>query len=110
MKSLGITASMMILYNMLAWPYIHEVAESRPPIENFKTEESRVDELIKQSNVVVEFLRTIQGKAQRFAQKEEWSRDKDGQDQKPQIALYNDKRVRVFDQTNSLMLEATLVD
>ena len=44
--TLGISSTIMILYNMIAWPYIHEKSEMRPHIRLIKTENERANELI----------------------------------------------------------------
>ena len=57
--TLGISATIMILYNMVAWPYIHEKSELRPKIRMIKSELERANELSNQLDVIVNFCSDI---------------------------------------------------
>ena len=57
--TLGITSTIMILYNMIAWPYIQEKSSMRSDIRLIKSEKERADELIRQLDVIVDFCSSI---------------------------------------------------
>jgi hypothetical protein len=53
--TLGISASIMVLYNMIAWPHIHEKSEETR-IHNIKSEMGRAMELYKNLDQIVDFI------------------------------------------------------
>lgn len=73
--TLGISATIMILYNMIAWPYIHECQEAKPPIRTLKTERERAWQLIGQLDVIIDFCSSIMGQINSLATGED---EKDG--------------------------------
>jgi len=57
--TLGISATIMILYNMIAWPYIHELTSKRTPIDKLVSENDRAWAIVHQVDVVVDFCTSI---------------------------------------------------
>ena len=57
--TLGFTATIMILYNMVAWPYIQQQSYARPPIRMIHCEEERIAELCAEMDMVVDFCSDI---------------------------------------------------
>ena len=60
--SLGISTTIMILFNMVAWPNIHESAEKSKPISEMDDEKDRADDLCRQLDTVVDYVSSIEGR------------------------------------------------
>ena len=64
--TLGISATIMTLYNMIAWPHIHEKSE-KIRIHNVKTEMGRAKELYNNLDLIVDFISSIMGQIKELA-------------------------------------------
>lgn len=93
--TLGISSTIMILYNMIAWPYIHEQQELKPPIQTLKTERERAWLLINQLDVITDFCSSIMGKISSLATGDDQKED-DGAQGKD----YHNGTVRLYNAKN----------
>ena len=57
--TLGICATIMILYNIIAWPYIHECTNMKKNIKLMHTQAERAWAVVEQVDVLVEFCTSI---------------------------------------------------
>ena len=57
--TLGISATIMILYNMIAWPYIHELTDEKMPITKIVLENDRAWAVVNQVDIVVGYCSSI---------------------------------------------------
>lgn len=97
--TLGIAATIMILYNMIAWPHIHEQSE-KSHLRSIKSEMGRAQELDKQLDVMVAFISAIMGQIKDMAS--------GGGPEEDEESNYNHGYCRIFDQSNDLMVEARI--
>lgn len=100
--TLGISSTILILYNMIAWPYIHEKQDQRTRIGDIRTEKERAIELIKQLDVIVDFGSSIMVQVKNLA--EPAPAKMDGIVKRK----LNNSDVKIYDNTNNVYLEAKL--
>ena len=57
--TLGISATIMILYNMIGWPYIHELTKDKLTIEKLKEDIQRAYAIVNQVDLICDFCTGI---------------------------------------------------
>lgn len=97
--TLGISATIMTLYNMIAWPHIHEKSE-KIRIHSVKTEMGRAKELYKNLDLIVDFISSIMGQIKDLAS--------GGMQEEEEVLNFNHGYCRIYDQSNELMVEARI--
>ncbi len=69
--TLGITATIMILYNMIGWPYIYERTKEMKGVDTIKDEKDRAWAIVAQVDLVCDFATGIMVMVKNLASKEE---------------------------------------
>ena len=79
-STLGLTSTIMILYNMVAWPFIYQITMSRTPIDKMLEESKRADALVQQIDLVCDFASSITNMIKNLNVTEDLTKVKTGYD------------------------------
>ena len=105
--TLGITATIMILYNMIAWPYIHELTQKRTPIDKLMSETHRAWAIVHQVDVVVDFVTTITSFVKNLSTSDAEKETQYGQQQEEEKEQ-EDFIMKLYDEDQNLLRAARL--
>jgi hypothetical protein len=109
--TLGISASIMILYNIVGWPYLLELTSNKVQFDELRDDTERAWEIVHQVDTVCDYATSIMGTARNLSSSKDPELDEDVKKNKEGSGLNAfmvDQILTLLDDQRKIILQARL--